>query len=189
MFLYISKYQKNPIDAHSKSLEKLLLSLLSSSRLRVSVQYQINPLSLIQTDLRWHAISVLVKANVYTNLHLTMPHLHFLLFPDRYCQNGLSLNLSLFTARKRSLGQGNIFTSVCQKFCSQGTTPLHAGIPPQPGKDTPLGRQTPPGRQTPLHSACWEKWSTSGRYASYWNAILFFLYFHKIEFHSQELFC
>ena len=25
-----------------------------------------------------------------------------------------------FTARKRSLEQGNIFTSVCQEFCSQG---------------------------------------------------------------------
>ena len=26
----------------------------------------------------------------------------------------------MFTSRKRSLGQGNIFTSVCQEFCSQG---------------------------------------------------------------------
>ena len=26
----------------------------------------------------------------------------------------------LVTARKRSLGQGNIFRSVCQEFCSQG---------------------------------------------------------------------
>ena len=26
----------------------------------------------------------------------------------------------IFTARKRSLGQGNIFTSVYQEFCSQG---------------------------------------------------------------------
>ena len=26
----------------------------------------------------------------------------------------------LFTARKRSLGQGNVFTPVCQSFCSQG---------------------------------------------------------------------
>ena len=26
----------------------------------------------------------------------------------------------IVTARKRSLGQGNIFTSVCQEFCSQG---------------------------------------------------------------------
>ena len=27
----------------------------------------------------------------------------------------------IITARKRSLGQGNIFTSVCQEFCSQGS--------------------------------------------------------------------
>ena len=27
---------------------------------------------------------------------------------------------NIFTARKRSLGQGNIFRSVCQEFCSQG---------------------------------------------------------------------
>ena len=27
--------------------------------------------------------------------------------------------VAIFTARKRSLGQGNIFTSVCQEFCSQ----------------------------------------------------------------------
>ena len=26
---------------------------------------------------------------------------------------------TIFTARKRSLGQGNIFSSVCQEFCSQ----------------------------------------------------------------------
>ena len=31
-----------------------------------------------------------------------------------------SLSMVLFTARKRSLGQGNIFRSVCQEFCPQG---------------------------------------------------------------------
>ena len=39
--------------------------------------------------------------------------------------------------------------------------------------DTPLGTRHPPPRPgNPLHSACWEIWSTSGCYASYWNAIL-----------------
>ena len=43
----------------------------------------------------------------------------------------------LFTARKRSLGQGNVFTPVCQSFCSQGVSdPLNAGI------HTPLGTLT-----------------------------------------------
>ena len=29
-------------------------------------------------------------------------------------------NYSIFTVRKRSLGQGNIFIGVCQEFCSRG---------------------------------------------------------------------
>ena len=75
-------------------------------------------------------------------------------------------------------------TKLCQEFCSQclsacwDTTPI-----PEP--DTPLGpgtplEQTPRDQappllreQSPLCSACWEIRSTRGRYASYWNAILF----------------
>ena len=30
------------------------------------------------------------------------------------------ISWDIFTARKRSLGQGNIFRSVCQEFCPQG---------------------------------------------------------------------
>ena len=46
----------------------------------------------------------------------------------------------LFTARKRSLGQGNIFISVCQEFCSRGgvhgprgvcSRGVHGGDPPR----------------------------------------------------------
>ena len=33
----------------------------------------------------------------------------------------------IFTARKRSLGQGNIFTSVCHSFCPRGGEGLHPG--------------------------------------------------------------
>ena len=70
-------------------------------------------------------------------------------------------------------------------------TPLQQGSPPwqgrpspgkadPPGRADPLARQTPltrwtPPRQTPpllLCSACWEIRSASGRYASYYNAIL-----------------
>ena len=49
----------------------------------------------------------------------------------------------LFTARKLSLGQGNIFSSVCQEFCSQGaadTPPDQAPLlwtRPPPGADPP----------------------------------------------------
>ena len=131
-----------------------------------------------------------------------------------------------FATRKRSLGQGNMFTGVC---LSTGRVPDQ--VPPQtrypPGADTPPEQtppspgsrhhppdkvhpqeqtpprrrpprsrhpllantprsrhpreqthppeQTPPREQTPsLCRACWEIRSMRGRYASYWNAILFF---------------
>ena len=71
-----------------------------------------------------------------------------------------------------------IFSVACVKNSVRGgSASVHAGIPHKPpGADTlpgtrhpTLPEQTPP----PLCSACWEMWSTSGRYASYWNAILF----------------
>ena len=52
---------------------------------------------------------------------------------------------SIFTARKRSLGQGNIFSSVCQEFCPQGggSTSVHTGIPPE---QTPVDQAPPPSQ-------------------------------------------
>ena len=87
---------------------------------------------------------------------------------------------TIFTTRKWSLGQGNIFIGMCQEFCSQGgclpqcmlgyrpprsrhppeQTPPTGAEPPQSrhpmGADTPLGadtswEQTPPGSR-PLQS-------------------------------------
>ena len=76
-------------------------------------------------------------------------------------------NLCHLYRRKRSLGQGNIFSSVCQEFCSQeGGLPqcmleyhTRADIPPPgsihpPGTRHPLGadtlqEQTPPGTRHP----------------------------------------
>ena len=61
----------------------------------------------------------------------------------------------IFTARKRSLGQGNSFRSACQEFCPQwgGShgTPWQGG---PSGKETPLARRPPwqgdpPSRPTP----------------------------------------
>ena len=49
--------------------------------------------------------------------------------------------LRIFTAHKRSLGQGNIFSSVCQEFCSQG-----GGLP-----QCMLGYH-PPWKQAPSQS-------------------------------------
>ena len=91
----------------------------------------------------------------------------------------------IITTRKRSLGKV-IFSVACVKnSVHRGFASVHARIPPPWQADPPRqgrppwqgrpppgqGRPPPQGRP-PLHSACWEIRSTSGRYASYWNAIL-----------------
>ena len=66
-----------------------------------------------------------------------------------------------------------LFTSVCQEFCPQGGR-VSASVPPPPRT-----RQTPPdqadspgpGRPPPRETDPRIR-STSGRYASYWNAFL-----------------
>ena len=61
-----------------------------------------------------------------------------------------SLSAIIITALKRSLGQGNIFRSVCQEFCSQGASAsVHAGIPPPNQADTPSWDQAPRRPDTP----------------------------------------
>ena len=99
------------------------------------------------------------------------------------------------------LGQGNIFSSVCQEFCPRGGVP--GQVPPQSGTPTrqvhPRVRYTPrqihppwagspPWGGSPPSRYTFEQvhppqagtpsrqvhppWSMSGRYASYWNAFL-----------------
>ena len=74
----------------------------------------------------------------------------------------IQATFKIFTVRKRSLRQGNIFSSMYQEFCSQGrgSASVHAGIlpspppraEPPPGTD-PLGPRTrdqaPPPDQAP----------------------------------------
>ena len=60
-------------------------------------------------------------------------------------------------------------------------TPLGPGTPPRPGTlppQTPRTRYTPQTRYTPRGTACWEIRSMRGRYASYWNVILFIINFY-----------
>ena len=69
---------------------------------------------------------------------------------------------------------------------------VQAGIhPPQsrhPQEQTPPGAYTPPSRNLHLRSACWEIRTTSGQYASYWNAYLFHLIsLQSIELHNDNL--
>ena len=117
-----------------------------------------------------------------------------------------------FTARKRSLGQGNIFAPVCHSVQGGSTwagTPPPPGMYPLPRAGTPplgmctpwqlhpawagtprLGRYTPGQVHPPTHlqsSACWEIRATSGRYAAYWNAFLF-IELHVLSSSSLKFF-
>ena len=107
---------------------------------------------------------------------------------------------SFITARKWSLGQGNIFAPVCHSVYKVVGEYLFRYSPRQvhprgqvhpPGRYTALGRYTPwaggPPRQvhtpqagTPPRAGTppgqvHPRWSMCGRYTSYWNAFLFFI--------------
>ena len=95
---------------------------------------------------------------VCIQLGLGGPLLHWIL-QDTVNERSVRILLKcilVFTARKQSLGQGNIFIGVCQEFCSQGeflpqcmlryTPPPQEQTPPgsrPPRADTPLGADTP----------------------------------------------
>ena len=64
---------------------------------------------------------------------------------------------AVFTARKRSLGPGNVFIGVCQEFCPRGvcfsacwdtTPPPRAGLPPEQAPRAP-GTRHPPEQSMP----------------------------------------
>ena len=71
-----------------------------------------------------------------------------------------------------------IFSETCVKNSVDGGGLPQCMLGYPPGSRHPLSRQ-PPGAGTPPHRsrACWEIRSTSGRYASYWNAFLFKIIF------------
>ena len=78
----------------------------------------------------------------------------------------------------------NIFTPVCHSVHrgGRGSASVHAGIPPPPGPDPPR-EQTPPPWEADTSIR-----STSGRYASYWNAFLSFecIYYNVFAFSRRE---
>ena len=62
--------------------------------------------------------------------------------PSRSSADQVNTILPVFTARKRSLGQGNVFTPVCHS--------VHRGVGlPNPLPDTDPPRQTPPDADSP----------------------------------------
>ena len=77
----------------------------------------------------------------------------------------------VFYRPQRSCGQCNIFTPVCHSFCSRGGG---GGLPQCMLGYHPPREQTPPEQtNNPPGEADSSIRSTSGRYASYWNAFLF----------------
>ena len=74
--------------------------------------------------------------------------------------------LNIFTTRKRSLGQGNVFRSMCQEFCPwegeylgryspgrytlPGRYPLGPGTPPPGPGTSPQDQVHPPGTRYPI---------------------------------------
>ena len=79
------------------------------------------------------------------------------------------------------LGQGYVFTCVCDSvhggvwpIACWDTPPLNQRQAPLPRDQAPRQSRLPWDQAPPKCGACWEIWATSGRYASYWNAILFF---------------
>ena len=66
---------------------------------------------------------------------------------------------------------------ICLSFCSQGEcmlgyTPSEQTDTPCEQADIPWEQTSPLGADPPRGIACWEIQSTSGWYASHWNAIL-----------------
>ena len=110
------------------------------------------------------------------------------------CKSALKLNrLLIVTARKRSLGQGNVFTQVCVLFCSQGvgfpaciTGHMTIRVRIQ-GVSASRGRGLHPEVGRTPQPKYYGIQSTGGRYASYWNAFLFTIYFHSKLYKNAKL--
>ena len=98
------------------------------------------------------------------------------------------------------LFMGGVCLSACWDTHPQSRHPTGADTPwsrhppeqtPPPRADThhPPRSKHPPGADTsPPCSACWEIRATSGRYASYWNAFLSFIFVCNIRPYGQNTF-
>ena len=100
----------------------------------------------------------------------------------------------IFTARKRSFGHGNIFTSMCHSFCPQGGGG-GGQLPSVHHRSHDWVGGLHPGRVCMRGSACGGRGSASrggGRHASYWNAFLLVVFFYigvgEGEFNSKDNF-
>ena len=86
-------------------------------------------------------------------LHMARPCKQIYLMGDyvfvfyRYRTVFQQITVEIFTARKRSLGQGNIFIGVCQEFCSRGGwyPSMHCRWYPSMPCSRPSGGSAPEG--------------------------------------------
>ena len=99
------------------------------------------------------------------------------------------LSVKTFLPPATKLGQGYVFTGVCDSVHRGACLPQHilgcnppGADPPEadtPQEQTPpkadIPRSRPPRADTPPRKACWEIRSMRGWYASYWNALLLIL--------------
>ena len=95
----------------------------------------------------------------------------------KYYTSGASLLISKFfvvkdrdivTARKRSLGQGNVFRSICLSTGGGGVSVQGVSVRGVSVRRVSVQGHLCPGRPHPPPSMV-----KSGRYASYWNAFMF----------------
>ena len=117
---------------------------------QIWTQYEMVSKFLGRTSQCEFSVSIDINKASLTQMLLHQPHTS----EKRYVKRSQQVN-GVFTARKRSLGQGNIFSSVCQEFCPQEggevSASVHAGIPyPLPlGPDNPPEQTPPPGPAPP----------------------------------------
>ena len=126
--------------------------------------------------------------------------LHLLLAITTLTNSKMSL---IITARKQSLGQGNIFTGVCQEFFSQGGVCFQWGVSSRGdgcllwGAVCSWGVSASGGgcllpRGVVCSRGClvetYPPRYCCGWYASYWNAFLLLLFFSEGTNFTQEHF-
>ena len=108
------------------------------------------------------SVSIDINKASLTQMLLHQPHT----WEKRYVKRSQPVN-GVFAARKRSLGQGNIFSSVCQEFCPQEggevSASVHAGISYSSPWDQATPRADPPGPGPPgaVHAGRYGQWAGS----------------------------
>ena len=106
---------------------------------------------LISHHVKLSISSCIVKIPKFSTKTVIKP-IRYLYEPPTRCTRRESVLLlpgPIVTSRKRSLGQGNIFSIVCQEFCPQGR-----GLPQcMLGYHTPWDQAPPPGADTPQDQA------------------------------------